>query len=421
MRLRRTTIFFLFLIPLIASGAQAQLREDKTATAATPRLEELRAKGSEALFNLDYEGARQTFKEAARLFPDDPTGPQMLATTLWLETLNKSRLLQAAIYSTQSSFYSKTEDKPDPHVAQEFRDLTRQATQLAKARLKLNPRDPQMLYLLGATETLKATFAATLERRFIAALREGSSGVDRHREVLKLDPNFHDAELSIGMYDYVVGTLPLAVKLLASLTGARGSKKRGLQTLERVTKEGHWTRDDARVLLIGLYKREKHYPEALVMSRELQVKYPRNYLFMLETADSLILQASIERQAKRNVEAAAMESEALSTFDELLRERSASGAPSRALDLIHFRYGEAFILLGQPDRAAKEFLAATTVNGAEPGLVTRAHLRAAQSLDLAGKRNEALAEYRIAASRPNIYDSLEQARRGLKEPYKQAK
>jgi len=77
--------------------------------------------------------------------------------------------------------------------------------------------------------------------------------------------------------------------------------------------------------------------------------------------------------------------------------------------------------LGQPDRAAKEFLTATTVNGAEPGLVTRAHLRAAQALDLAGKRNEALAEYRIASSRPNIYDSLEQARRGLKEPYKQTK
>ncbi len=307
---------FLLIVPL---GTQAQLREGKT-TIATPTIEELRAKGSEALFNLDYEGARQAFKEIARIFPDDPTGPQLLANTLWLEALNKSRLLQAAIYSSQS-FYSKTEDKPDPQVAQEFRDLTRQATQLAKAQLKLNPRDPRMLYMLGATETLKATYAATLERRFMAALREGSSGVDRHRDVLKLDPNFHDAELSIGMYDYVVGNLPLAVKLVASLTGARGSKKRGIQTLERVTKEGQWTRDDARVLLIGLYKREKRYLEALVVSRELQAKYPRNYLFMLETADTLMSQAFIERQAKRNVEAAAMESEALSTFDALLGER----------------------------------------------------------------------------------------------------
>src|ERR1700736_2429766 len=146
-------MFFLIVPP----GALAQMGAAKTATTATPTVEELRAKGSEALFNLDYEGARQTFKELARLFPDDPTGPHALANTLWLETLNKSRLLQASIYNTQSSFYSKTEDNPDRRVAQEFRDLTRQATLLAKAQLKLNPRDPRILYLLGATETLKAT------------------------------------------------------------------------------------------------------------------------------------------------------------------------------------------------------------------------------------------------------------------------
>jgi hypothetical protein len=144
-------------------------------------------------------------------------------------------------------------------------------------------------------------------------------------------------------------------------------------------------------------------------------------LFRLETADTLISQAVTERQANRIKEAAAYETEAVGAFDLLLRERSPSGAPARALDLIHFRYGEAFLLLGQPERAAKEFLAATLVKGAESGLVTRAHLRAAQAFDLAGKRNDALTEYRTALSRPNIYDSLEQARRGLKEPYKQPK
>lgn len=137
--------------------------------------------------------------------------------------------------------------------------------------------------MLGATESLKASFAATAERRFIAALRFGSSGVDTHRNVIKLDPNFHDAELTIGMYDYIVGTLSLPVRMLASIAGPHGSKKRGIQTLERVAKEGQWTRDDAKVLLIAIYKKEKRFPEALALSRELQGKYPRNYLFRLET------------------------------------------------------------------------------------------------------------------------------------------
>ena len=419
MQTKYSTLIFLFLLssfPLVS--ALAQSGDDKKGTAAvSPRLELLQEQGSEAIFNLDYDVARQRFKEMGRLYPDDPTGPEMLATTLWLETLNQARRLQSAIYSTQS-FYAGAEDKPDPSVVRDFRDLTRQATQLAKARLQRNPRDPQTLYVLGATEALKAAFAATVERRFMVALRSGSDGIDTQRDVIRLDPSFHDAELTIGMYDYIVGTLPLPIRMLASIGGVHGSKKRGIQTLERVAKEGQWTRDDARVLLIAIYKKEKHFPEALAQSRELHEKYPRNYLFSLETADSLASQAAIERQASKVKEAAAMESEAVSTFETMLHERSAAGVAPRALDLIHFRYGEALLLMGQAERAAREFLAATIVKGADAGTVSRAHLRAAQAFDLAGMRTEALAEYRIVLSRPNIYDSYDQAHRGQKYPYR---
>ena len=418
MQTKYSTLIFLFLLssfPFVRT--LAQLGDDKKGTASvSPRLELLQEQGSEAIFNLDYDVARQRFKEMGRLYPDDPTGPEMLATTLWLETLNQARRLQSAIYSTQS-FYAGAEDRPDPSVVRDFRDLTRQATQRAKARLQRNPRDPQALYVLGATESLKAAFAATVERRFMAALRSGSDSIDTQRDVIKLDPNFHDAELTIGMYDYIVGTLPLPVKMLARVAGAHGSKKRGIQTLERVAKEGQWARDDAKILLIAIYKKEKRFPEALTLSRELHEKYPRNYLFSLETADSLASQAAIERQTSKAKEAAAMESEAVSTFETMLHERLAAGVAPRALDLIHFRYGEALLLMGQAERAAREFLAATTVKGADAGTVSRAHLRAAQAFDLAGKRTEALAEYRVVLSRPNIYDSYDQAHRGQKNPY----
>jgi len=419
MQAKYSTLIFLFLLSSFPfASALAQSGDDKKGTAAvSPQLKLLQEQGSEAIFNLDYDVAQQRFKEMGRLYPDDPTGPEMLATTLWLEMLNQARRLQSAIYSTQS-FYAGAEDKPDPSVVRDFRDLTRQATQLAKARLQRNPRDPQALYVLGATEALKAAFAATVERRFIAALRSGSDSIDTQREVLRLAPSFHDAELTIGMYDYIVSTLPLPVKMLASIAGVHGSKKRGIQTLERVAKDGQWTRDDAKVLLIAIYKKEKRFPEALALSRELHEKYPRNYLFSLETADSLASQAAIERQASKPKEAAAMESEAVSTFETMLRERPAAGVAPRASDLIHFRYGEALLLMGQAERAAREFLAATTVKGADAGTVSRAHLRAAQAFDLAGMRTEALAEYRVVLSRPNIYDSYDEAHRGQRDPYR---
>jgi hypothetical protein len=417
---RYMTICALLLVAsLTAFGQQPQPPAGKTTDeAGRARLDGLRAAGFEALYNLDYEGARRQFKEIVRLFPEHPAGPQFLAATLWTQTLNESRRLQSSLYSSESFYNNKSEDAVDPRTVEQFRELTRQAAQLAKARLKANPRDVEALYFLGATEGLKAAFAAAVQRSFMSALRDGSSSVDRHRDVIKLDPTYRDAELTIGLYDYVAGTLPLPIKLLASIGGVRGSKKRGLLTLERVAKEGRFARDDAKSLLLVLYKREKRYGDSLAISRELGAKYPRNYLYKLETADALLAQASLDRQTGNSTAAASAEREALATYEALLQDRAVREVAARSLDLIHFRYGDALFTAGRFDIAAKEFLAAAAVNGGEPTLATLARLRAAQSLDLAGKRNEALIQYRSVLQRPAVENSHEEAKRGLREPYK---
>jgi hypothetical protein len=103
----------------------------------------------------------------------------------------------------------------------------------------------------------------------MAAFRAGRDSVDHHREVLKLAPDFHDAELTIGLMDYVIGSLPLPVKMLVATMGVRGSKKRGLQELERVAVEGKWARDVAHVLLVDLYKREKRWKDAIKTARQI--------------------------------------------------------------------------------------------------------------------------------------------------------
>lgn len=418
--MRFSNALLLLLLAIAPRFAFAQPADTKASAPATSRLEDLRAKGSVALFNLDYGAAREVFKQITHSFPEEAIGPRLLAWTVWLETLNQSRLRQGTTYSSQS-FGAALDDKPEPKIVEEFRDLTRRSAQLAQARLQLNPRDPQALYELGSVETLKASFAATAEGRYLAALRDASSGVDHEREAIKLDPTFHDAELAIGLYDYVLGNLPLSAKLVANVMGARGSKKRGLQTLERVAREGSWERDYAKLLLITLYKNQKRFADSLTLSRELQEKYPHNYLFKLETADSLILQDGEERRANQTVAAEVLQKEAVSIFESLLNEVATPWVPDRAIGLIHFRYGEALLALGQPERAAQQFLAASKVHNIEAELSTRAHLRAGQSFDFAGKRSDALAEYRIVIGQPNIDGLQDQARRGIKEPYKIAK
>ncbi len=411
-------VFALLVALFLPAAVFAQTAPLWLTEAERTKFETLRIAGSEALFNLDYESARKSFKEMAAAFPNYPAGPQFLADSLWVETLYQTRRLQSSLYGSDDTFYSTSDDKADPKVVDQFRNLTRQARLLAEARLKQFPRDPEALYFLGATEGLKASFEEAVERRHFAALKDGSDAVDRHREVIKLDPNYHDAEITIGLYDYTVGALPLPVKLIAGVAGFRGSKKRGLATLERVAREGHWVHDEAKTLLIVLYTREKRYAEAAALARELGARYPRNYLYRLEAADALVLQAALEREANHNMTTTAAETEAFATFESLLRDKAVRDTAARAFDLIHFKYGEALMTAGLFEKASKEFLASAGVPGAQQGLATMAHLYAARALDLAGKRNDAVTQYRAVLARPNVYDAHDQAQAGLKEAFK---
>ena len=405
--------FFLLCVALPAVAQQPWLTETERAT-----FEKLRIAGSEALFNLDYDSARKSFKQMATEFPNYPAGPQFLADTLWAETLYQTRRMQSSLYSDDDTFYSSGDDKVDPKIVEDFRTLTRQARVLTEARLKQNPRDVEALYFMGAIQGLKASFEEAVERRHFAALKDGSDAVDKHREVIKLDPNYRDAEITIGLYDYTVGSLPLPVKLMAGVMGFRGSKKRGLATLERVAKEGNWIHDEAKTLLIVLYTREKRFGEAAAYARELAAKYPRNYLYRLEAADALVSQAALDRQTNQATGVTATEKEAFATFDALLNDKTVRDTSSRYFDLIHFKYGEALMTAGEYERAAKEFMASADAPGAQQGLATMAHLYAARSLDLAGKRNDAMTQYRAVLARPNVYDAHDQAQAGLKEAYK---
>lgn len=412
-------VCILLLVVLTALPAVAQQTNSAWLTEAErAKFEALRLTGSEALFNLDYETARKSFKEMTQAFPKYPAGPQFLADSLWIETLYQSRRLQSSIYGGDDSFYSTGDDKTDPQLVDQFRTLTRQARLLTEARLKLYPKDVEALYFLGVIEGLKAAFEEAVERRHFAALKDGSDAVDRHREVIRLDPNYRDAEITIGLYDFTVGSLPLPVKLIAGVAGFRGSKKRGLATLERVAREGRWVHDEAKTLLIVLYTREKRYAEAAAIARELAAKYPPNYLYRLEAADALVLQAAQERQANHATETTKAETEAFATFESLLKDKVVRNSAARAFDLIHFKYGEALMTAGQYEKAAKEFLASADVPGAQQGLATMAHLYAARALDLAGKRNDAVTQYRAVLARPNIYDAHDQAQTGLKEAFK---
>ena len=423
MKCARNVVFAIIVsLILLASGSfQAHARHSPVTEPNESILSDASfIKGIEAMHNLDFKTSRHSFEEVKRRFPDHPASHYYLAANLFLQTLTQpGRLLPLLSNLSRSKTFGENKEKLDQVTVEQFRALTRRADQLAKAGLKRNSQDAVALYFLGATHGLSAAFKGTLEGSIVSAMREGSDGVDKHRDVIRLDPKFHDAELSIGLYDYTVGALPLPVKIMAAVANVRGSKKRGLDTLERVSHQGRLGRYIARLILITLYKREKRYAEAVERARELTASYPRNYLFRLAEADALVSHAADYKRTGQAATAATIEREAFATFDSILKSEPEANLPPPPGELVHFVYGEALLKMGMPAPAAQHFLAATSSPRAETSIVTIAHLRGAHALDLAGKRREALAQYETVMKRPDVYDSRDRAAQGLRKPYQE--
>ena len=374
--------------------------------ALTPAIRELRDAGTAALFNIDYATARAKFEEIRKQAPQHPAGDLYLAIATWLEHLYRNRRLQTSLYNSESSFYAGAEnakeetegDAVDPVVDKAFRDRIQQAKLKALTLFNQNKKDPDAVYFLGAVHGVLAGYEASTARKFFAAMRNGSRNVDLHQKVIELKPDYYDAYLSIGTYHYILGSLPFYMKALAALGGMRGNKQKGISELQKVVEMGS-NADDASVLLLAIYQNEKRPNDALGILQKLSAKYPRNYLLKLEATATLV-------ELQRHEEAYAQ-------FESLLNDETAAAVA----DLVHFKYAEALAAQKQFPRAAEQFLAVPRVKTAQADLSTIALLRAAQVYDLAGQREQALSQYKAVLARPNVYDSREQAERGLKQVF----
>ncbi|WP_058868388.1 lipopolysaccharide assembly protein LapB [Chloracidobacterium thermophilum] len=366
--------------------------------AATETFEQVRTRGFDALYNLDYRGAWAAFEQLTRIEPTHPAGYLYLANCMWAEKLYRTRRLQATTY-TGETFFADTKEVFDKDFDRRLREAVDRTLQVADARLRENPRDTVALYYKGMAHGLLAAYEATITRAFLAALSQSNKAVALHREVLKLDPDYADANLSIGLYNYVVGSLPLPVKVIAALGGVRGSKKRGLALVAKAADEGRTAQDAARLLLITLYKREKRYADAMSYLETFTRQYPANYVARLELADTLVRLGRME--------------EGIARFEELTKEDAAG--PYR--DAIHYQLADVLFSVGRVAEAVPHFRRVLTLPNANADLVTLAQLRLGEAHDVLGQRAEAVQAYRAVLKRPNVFDVHARAQAHLKKPY----
>jgi tetratricopeptide (TPR) repeat protein len=259
----------LFCQPLLAQepAASARLYEDST----------------DALYNLDFSTAQHGYEALTRSYPDNPDYWNALASSLWLKITYDQQKLNIESFSGKASFGTK-ESKEGVSREDEKRLRDTVATAMAKAQAVLNkkPNDVHALYALGIANATLASFESTVKRSYLTAHSRAKTARNLHQQVLKLDPNFDDARLSVGTYDYVIGVIPAFFRYLLAPLGVRSAgKDAGIRELETAAAKGKLASTDARMVLTVIYVREKKYDDALKLISELHGKYPRNFLFEL--------------------------------------------------------------------------------------------------------------------------------------------
>jgi Tfp pilus assembly protein PilF len=359
----------------------------------------------EHFYNLDYPGAVQRFERYHQAHPGDPQAAVMLLNAIIFEELYNKDLLDTTFYANDGFLSGRHATAEDPKVRDRIFALSDEVITEANWRLGKNPNDVDALYARGWSRALRCAYMAMVERAFGAGFRLAMKARDDHARVLELDPQYIDAKLVVGVYNYVVGALPLPFKLLIGFAGITGSKSRGLQLLHEAGDHGVATSMEARTCIALFLRREARYKEAIQVVDGMKKAYPHDFLFWLEEANL----RKDDGEGMAGVEA----------YRELLATASKPGYfPDARLQLAYFGLGDA--LRGQRHftEAAEAYeRAAKTPNvGAE--LKIRTYLYAGECRDIDGERSLAVHDYQAAIAAGPETSRADTARRHLRTPYR---
>ena len=384
--------------------AQVCLAADPAGTAALRPPDPLNQAAFEHYYNLDYDAAIQDFEKIAARHPNDPLALNHLLSAIQVRELYRMGAMNSGEYSNDN-FIGQAHRPADPAQKERIKQLVQQAQKLENAELARNPNNVDMLYARGVTRGQFALYTALIERAWFSALRNAVGARHDHERVLELAPQYTDAKLVVGAHNYVMGNLPLAVKIAVALVGLSGDKKKGLDYLNDAYRANGETSVDAGIVLMVFLRREHRYAEALQIAEAISPRFPRNFLLPLEEANLL-------RASGKSGEA-----------EDQYRRVWQNGREGKYGNL---HYEITAIGLGDLLRSEKKYEAAAVayelvseVTNADPELLQKANLGAGEMYDQLQKRDLAVKKYEAVVATNSGNAEADQARKRMKEAYRE--
>ena len=267
------------------------------------------AVGNDHYFNREFDEAVQWFQQRAEQEPRNPTVRFLLGKALLYKELHRLGMVGTSAFRGDKEYNSIKKPKPDPEANALIRETLAGAHGLCERILETRPDDRSALYTLARVLALRGGFEFMVAKAYFKALASGRRARAVSYKVGELYPDFVDGVLVAGLDEYILGSLPWAARALIALSGYRGNKRKGAEIIARVASDGTESRNEARVLLALVHRKDRRHAEAAAVFRSLAEDFPRAYTYVLESA--AMHAASGDKQ------------EALALFREVERKRVA--------------------------------------------------------------------------------------------------
>lgn len=358
----------------------------------------------ERFYIMDYPGSISRFETIRGEHSGNPIATDYLLYATVFEELFRLDLLDTTFYANDGFLTGKHTVVEDLHKRDHIKDLADHAVEEANRQLKTNQNDVNALFARGWAKSLLAVYQAMVERSFGSALRLANQARNDHAKVLQLNPNYVDAKLVVGNYEYVIGALPVPFKILMGFVGVHGSKSTGMEMLRDAAARGVITSVEARVCMMLFLRREAKYKDAEQIAEGLVAEYPRDFLFRLEVAN-------IQKDEGLGLKA-------VSSYREVIDLAKKPGYfASSHLELVYFGMGDT--LRGQKlyTESVEAFERGAYQPTTSPELKRRCLLAAGQIYDLMHDRDNARRQYQAVIDAGSDTVQADQARKFMRTAY----
>jgi hypothetical protein len=360
--------------------------------------------GFQRFYIMDYEGALAQFNKVQAQHPADPIATDYILYVTLFRELFRLDLLDTTFYANDGFLTGHHTVVEDPKVRDQIKALSDKAFDQANDQLRKNSNDVNALFARGWARALQAAYLAMVERSFGSGLKLALGAKNDHEKVLELNPNYVDAKMVVGIYQYVVGALPFGFKILIGFAGIHGSKATGMALLEDSSSRGVITSVESRTCMMLFLRREAKYLRAKEIAETLAKQYPRDFLFALEVAN-------LSKDAGEGMRA-------VDAYRHVIELAKRPGYfPSSHLELAYFGLGDS--LRGQKiySDAADAYRQAAAMPTTSPELKRRCLLAAGEVYDLMNQHDKAREQYQAVIDAGSDTVQADQARKFQRNAY----